>query len=81
VRTNFLHVRTAQPVQKLHLVKLREREKYDTAPAAQQRNNALEKRKARRSRALTNIYFCQFISRTRQSIRQFGEGLAGLTTP
>jgi len=30
---------------KLHLVKLREREKYDTPPAAQQRNNLLKKEK------------------------------------
>ncbi|WP_157676469.1 hypothetical protein [Afipia sp. GAS231] len=41
----FLHVRTAQPVQKMHLVKIREREKYDTPPAAQQRNNLLKKEK------------------------------------
>jgi hypothetical protein len=40
-----LQVRTAQPVQKMHLVKIREREKYDTAPAAQQRNNPLKKEK------------------------------------
>jgi hypothetical protein len=41
----FLHVRTALPVQKMHLVKIREREKYDTPPAAQQRNNLLKKEK------------------------------------
>jgi hypothetical protein len=29
----------------LHLVKLREREKYDTPPAAQQRNNLMKKEK------------------------------------
>jgi hypothetical protein len=44
-RANFLHARTAQPVQKMHRVKLREREKYDTPPAAQQRNNVLKKEK------------------------------------
>jgi hypothetical protein len=44
-RKFFLHVRTAQPVQKMHRVKIREREKYDTPPAAQQRNYLLKKEK------------------------------------
>src|SRR3954452_11848177 len=48
---------------KMLLVKLREREKYDTAPAVQQRNKLSKKIKARRSRALTNVCFCQFTSR------------------
>jgi hypothetical protein len=41
----FLQVRTAQPVQKMPLVKLREREKYDTRAVAQQRNSLLKKEK------------------------------------
>jgi hypothetical protein len=41
----FLHVRTARPAQKMHLVKIREREKYDTLLAAQQRNYLLKKEK------------------------------------
>ncbi len=44
-RANFLHVLTARPVQKMHLVKIREREKYDTPPVAQQWNNLLKKEK------------------------------------
>jgi hypothetical protein len=44
-RAKFLHVRTAKPVRKLHREKLREREKYDTAPAERQRNNVLKKEK------------------------------------
>jgi hypothetical protein len=44
-RAIFLHVRTARPVQKMHRVKIREREKYDTPPAAQQRNYLLKKEK------------------------------------
>jgi len=45
-RAHFLlQVRTAQPVQKMHLVKIRAREKYDTPPARQQRNNLLKKKK------------------------------------
>jgi hypothetical protein len=44
-RAIFLQVRTAQPAQKMHLVKIREQKKYDTAPAAQQRNNLLKKEK------------------------------------
>jgi hypothetical protein len=40
-----LHVRTAQPVQKVAPRKIRERVKYDTPPAAQQRNNVLKEEK------------------------------------
>jgi hypothetical protein len=75
---NFLHVRTAQPVQKMHLVKTREREKYDTPPAAQQRNNLLKKEKPGESRALTNVYFYQFTSRAWRSPRQPGDHFASL---
>src|ERR1700712_4648012 len=57
----------------MHLVKTREREKYDTPPAAQQRNNLLKKEKPGESRALTNVYFYQFTSRAWRSLRQPGD--------
>jgi len=44
---DFLHLRTARPVQKMHRVKIREREKYDSASAALQWNILFGKEKKR----------------------------------